>query len=51
MGNKLTNLKVEGIINCVNWIAFSANVQLIIMVMIEELLGENPKQGEYPAVF
>ena len=29
-------------------IAFSAHVQLITTVMIEELLGENPKQGISP---
>lgn len=29
-------------------IAFSAYVQLITTVMIEESLGENPKQGSVP---
>jgi hypothetical protein len=29
-------------------IAFSAHVQLITTVMIEESLGENPKQGSVP---
>lgn len=33
---------------CKKRIAFSAHVQLITTVMIEESLGENPKQGFRP---